>query len=197
MKRSLLIISVFYTTLFGQSLEQNIKSDWKIYGGISSMSATADSYNYSTIDPERKIGFNIGVVKSISDKASVGVGYTTRGWKDKAYWIDLGADVEEDWTISGIEIFATYDLFQVGNATLWAGPSYAILTNIEAEFKVAGQSISEDSDIDDNELSIIFGASFPIGAGDTSLNLGYQRSLIEVDNFLIFNQIFAEISFEI
>ena len=201
MKRLVLIMLIVLSQLFSQDWKdvEQYDSSWSIYGGISSMSATADSYDYETVDPGRKTGFSFGAIKPISQNMNIGVGYMQRGWTDSAYWPSLGVDIDEDWTISGIELWATYNLFKFGNGgSFWAGPSYAILSSVEAEFNiVGGETLSEDNDIDDNDLSIMFGLSFPVGTSGTALNVGYQRSIIEVDDFVLFNQFFVDFSFRL
>tara|TARA_B100000212_G_C27331159_1_gene514687 strand:- start:142 stop:735 length:594 start_codon:yes stop_codon:yes gene_type:complete len=195
----LLILSmILMSQLFSQNVDE-IKSDWSIYAGLSSMSASADSYDYETVDPGRKVGFNFGVIRAVSKKLDVGVGYTQRGWTDSAYYVDLGMNIDEDWSLSGIDIFATYDLFEFGNGgSVWAGPSFTILTSVEAEFKASsGETISDETEIDDNDISILIGASIPLGGSGSNLSVGYQRSIIEVDNFIFFNQLFARVSFSI
>jgi hypothetical protein len=191
------ILSIFFISqLFSQNVEE-VKSDWSIYAGLSSMSASADSYEYETVDPGRKVGFNAGVIRTVSEKLDVGIGYTQRGWTDSAYYVDLGTNIDEDWSLSGIDIFATYDLFEVGNGgSFWVGPSFTILTSVEGELKTSsGQTVSDDAEIDDNDISILIGASIPLGGSGSNLSLGYQRSIIEVDNFIFFNQLFARVSF--
>jgi len=201
MVRLLVLTLIVFSQLFCQEWKETDQLDmsWSLYGGISSMSATADSYDYETVDPGRKTGFSFGAIKPISEKLSVGVGYMQRGWTDSAYWTSVDANIDEDWTISGIELWATYNLFNIGNnGSFWIGPSYAILSSVEAEFDVVGGgSISDDADIDDNDLSIMFGVSLPVGSSGAALNLGYQRSIIEVDDFILFNQFFVNVSFKI
>jgi len=70
-----------------------------------------------------------------------------------------------------------------------------MLTNAEYEASVTDSEdgyvygqVSGDADIDDNDLSIMLGLSFPVG-NRSELNLGYQRSITKVDDLLIFNQL--------
>lgn len=194
----LILSTILISQLFSQNVNE-VKSDWSIYAGISSMSASADSYQYETVDPGRKVGLNFGVIRSVSKKLDVGVGYTQRGWTDSAYYVDLGVNVDEDWSLSGIDLFATYDLFEIGNGgSVWVGPSFAILTSLEGELKTSsGQTVSDETEIDDNDISILIGASIPFGGSGSNLSVGYQRSIIEVDNFIFFNQLFARVSFSL
>ena len=198
MLRIMVITLVLCSQIFSQNVEEASRGNWSIYGGISSMSASADSYEYSTVDAGRKMGFNVGAMRTISEKWTVGFGYTQRGWTDSAYYTDLMVNVDEDWTFSGIELWGTYNIFPAGNGNFWIGPSLLIMNSAEVEFDVQnGGSVSQDADVDENDLSLLLGISIPVGGNGSALNLGYQRSLKEVDDFVIFNQFFVDFSFPI
>ena len=78
---------------------------------------------------------------------------------------------------------------------MWAGPSFAILNNVEAEFKDDfGNKVEVDEDIDDNDISLMFGVSFPVGGSGNSIHAGYQRSIVDVDDEFIFTQLFVGFS---
>ena len=69
---------------------------------------------------------------------------------------------------------------------------------MEGELKTSsGQTVSDETEIDDNDISILIGASIPFGGSGSNLSVGYQRSIIEVDNFIFFNQLFARVSFSL
>ena len=88
-----------------------------------------------------------------------------------------------------------------GNGNFWAGTSYAVINNAEYEAdieSVDGQDIlalDDEVDFEENDLSLLLGISIPVGTNGSYLNVGYQRSLVEINDALTFNQIFADLSF--
>ena len=195
MKKLALSLICLFTIALSQD-DMNDDMGMKVYIGASSMSASGSSTYWEVVDPGRTIGFNIGLMKPINEKVTVGAGYTKRGWTDESYWVDFDANIDEEWDISGIELWATYNLFNFSNGgNFWVGPSYAILTNVDLEMTNIdnGISVSVDDDIDDNDLSLMLGVSFPFGSN--FLNVGYQRSLMKVDDTFLLNQFFIDYSF--
>ena len=197
MKKILIITIILFSQIFSQELENNENNPWSFYGGISSMSASGDE----VIEPGRLMGFNVGIMRSVSEKLTVGAGYTKRGYSDSFYLIDYNVNTDVDWDLSGIELFATYNLFPIGNGNFWAGTSYAVINNAEYEAdieSVDGQDIlalDDEVDFEENDLSLLLGISIPVGTNGSYLNVGYQRSLVEINDALTFNQIFADLSF--
>lgn len=180
MKKLTLSLICLFTIAFSQD-DINDDMGMKVYIGASSMSASYDSdYDFG-----RKNGLNFGLMKPINDKTTFGVGYTNRGYILSDSWDEFEVN------ITGFELWATYNLFDLANGgNFWVGPSFAILT--EGELKYSGY-YKEDFEIDDNDLSLMFGISFPFASN--SINLGYQRSLTKVNDDIIFNQFFIDYSF--
>ena len=71
------------------------------------------------------------------------------------------------------------------------------------DIDLLGLSISEEEDIDEGfdepEFGIILGGSYPLPVMDGKLNLnaGYYLGLIEHDDALTFNSIFAHLSYSL
>ena len=191
MVRILVLTFILLSNVFSQEDASEHVGVWSFYGGISSMGASVDVDD--DYDESREMGFNLGLMRSVSDKWTVGVGYSQRGWSADGYDSYYDEYYKEEWELSGIELWATYNVFPLGNGTFFFGPSLLILN--EADFKVEalGESYSDEFDIDDNDFSIILGVAMPLGTG-SSLNLGYQRSINEIEDFILFNQLFMEIS---
>lgn len=188
MKKWLIVVFLMISTIFAQDDDG---SGVSVYVGLQSMNASGDY----CVDCSGSMGFSAGISKPISDKLTIGGGISQRGFKDKSYWTAIDANVDEEWTITAFEIWCTYVLFDTGNVTVWAGPSFAVLNNIEAEFKDDfGNKVEVDEDIDDNDISIMFGISLPVGDSGNSLHAGYQRSIVDVDDEFIFTQLFVSFS---
>ena len=127
MVRLLVLTLIVFSQLFCQEWKETDQLDmsWSLYGGISSMSGTADSYDYETVDPGRKTGFSFGAIKPISEKLNVGVGYMQRGWTDSAYWPSIDANIDDSNCIysqtidinSGWSLVSTY--IQPDNITMY------------------------------------------------------------------------------
>ena len=98
-------------------------------------------------------------------------------------------------------MFATYNLFPIGNGNFWAGTSYAVINNAdyEADLETVDGldvlAIDEEVDFEENDFSLLLGMSIPVGTDGPYLNVGYQRSLVEINDSVTFNQIFADLSF--
>lgn len=191
MVRILVLTFILLTNVFSQEASENV-GVWSFYGGISSMSASVDLD--TDYDENREMGFNLGLMRSVSDKWTVGVGYSQRGWSADAYDSFYDEYYKEEWELSGIELWATYNVFPLGNGTFFFGPSLLMLNEADFKQEVDGETYSDEVDIDDNDFSIILGVAMPLSSG-TSLNFGYQRSINEIDDLVLFNQLFMEISF--
>ena len=196
MKKIAIVTIILFSQIFSQELENN-ENPWSFYGGISTMSASGDEI----IEPGRLMGFNIGIMRTVSENLTVGAGYTKRGFSDSFYLVDYNVNADIEWNLSGIELFATYNLFPIGNGNFWAGTSYAVINNADYEADletVDGQDvldIDEEVDFEENDFSLLLGMSIPVGTDGSYLNVGYQRSLVEINDAVTFNQIFAELSF--
>lgn len=178
MKKLALSLICLFTIALSQD-DMNDDMGMKVYIGASSMSASYDT----DFDIGRKNGLNFGLMKPINDKTTFGFGYTNRG-----YLVDIYDEMEVN--ITGFELWATYNLFDLANGgNFWVGPSFAILTEGDIKYN----SYTDDFNIDDNDLSLMFGISFPFASN--SINLGYQRSLTKVNDDIIFNQFFIDYSF--
>jgi len=84
---------------------------------------------------------------------------------------------------------------------VWAGPGFGLFLNGKRKMEMG--SISEEEDIDEGfdepEFGIILGGSYPLPVMDGKLNLnaGYYLGLIEHDDALTFNSIFAHLSYSL
>ena len=189
MKKAICLALIMLSFTYAQDGEAYGFSEGSAYGSLLSMGGSAEGDSAD----EREMGFNLGYQFPLNEKWTAGIGYTKRGF---GYEDEYDGQIDKiSYDISGFEFWAKYHLTQMGNANLWIGPSFAMLTNAEYESStidsedgyVYGQ-VSGDADIDDNDLSIMLGLSFPVG-NRSELNLGYQRSITKVDDLLIFNQL--------
>lgn len=190
MVRILVLTFILLSNVFSQEDTSEHVGVWSFYGGISSMGASVDIDDY---DESREMGFNLGLMRSVSDKWTVGVGYSQRGWSGDGYNSIIDEYYKEEWELSGIELWATYNVFPLGNGTFFFGPSLLILNEADFKLEVYGETFSDEVDIDDNDFSIILGVAMPLSTG-SSLNFGYQRSINELEDSILFNQLFMEIS---
>jgi len=188
--RILVLTFILLSNVFSQEDTSEHVGVWSFYGGISSMGASVDIDDY---DESREMGFNLGLMRSVSDKWTVGVGYSQRGWSGDGYNSIIDEYYKEEWELSGIELWATYNVFPLGNGTFFFGPSLLILNEADFKLEVYGETFSDEVDIDDNDFSIILGVAMPLSTG-SSLNFGYQRSINELEDSILFNQLFMEIS---
>jgi len=188
--RILVLTFILLSNVFSQEDTSEHVGVWSFYGGISSMGASVDIDDY---DESREMGFNLGLMRSVSDKWTVGVGYSQRGWSGDGYNSIIDEYYKEEWELSGIELWATYNVFPLGNGTFFFGPSLLILNKADFKLEVYGETFSDEVDIDDNDFSIILGVAMPLSTG-SSLNFGYQRSINELEDSILFNQLFMEIS---
>jgi len=188
--RILVLTFILLSNVFSQEDTSEHVGVLSFYGGISSMGASVDIDDY---DESREMGFNLGLMRSVSDKWTVGVGYSQRGWSGDGYNSIIDEYYKEEWELSGIELWATYNVFPLGNGTFFFGPSLLILNEADFKLEVYGETFSDEVDIDDNDFSIILGVAMPLSTG-SSLNFGYQRSINELEDSILFNQLFMEIS---
>tara|TARA_Y100000748_G_scaffold290822_1_gene277791 strand:- start:405 stop:1022 length:618 start_codon:yes stop_codon:yes gene_type:complete len=195
MKKAIFLILIMFSFTYAQDADVYGFSEGSFYGGILSMGARFDGETaYQSAKNDRKIGFNLGYQFPFNEKWIAGIGYTKRGYGEE-YSDDPWETYTSSYDISGFEFWAKYHLTQMGSANLWIGPSFTILTDAEYELKWINsesgnviESLSGDLEIDDNDLSIMLGLSFPVG-NRSELNFGYQRSITKIDDVLIFNQL--------
>ena len=196
MGKLLLVSLIVFSQLFSQELKENDQSDnsWSIYGGIVSMGGSGldalqgyDSARTGRNDSST-ISFEFGVIKAVSEKIDVGVGYTQRGWNTTyeriGYYDDY--DYDEDWSASAFEFWATYDLIDFENdLSFWIGSSYAILSTIEKSAQANDDGyVDNDSDNEfdiDNDFSLMFGITLPAGSDGIALKAGYQTSITDIN----------------
>lgn len=184
MGKLLMVSLILFSQLFSQEVKENDQSDngWSIYGGIAGMgggSGIEEVRGYDGRDYSKNSAFEFGVMKAVSEKIDLGVGFSKRGWSEG--FDDSWTTYNEDWSASAIELWATYDLFNIKNdANFWIGSSYAILSTIEVEGLDAGDDFSDKLDID-NDFSVMFGVTLPVGSDGNTFKVGYQTSLGEVE----------------
>ena len=190
MKKLTLSLICLFTIAFSQD-DINDDMGIKIYVGTSSMSASIDTIDKSNV--KRNTGFNIGLMKPIDERITIGGGFTNRGWvEDYEYSIDK-------YKVSGIELWAKYNLLNIQydgtssviRSNFWAGISFANLIDVKAKYSDGSADYLE---ISDNDLSLMFGISFRL-ASKNFLNVGYHKGLAKIEDVLMFNQFFIDYSF--
>ena len=219
MGKLLLVSLIVFSQLFSQELKENDQSDnsWSIYGGIVSMGGSGldalqgyDSARTGRNDSSI-ISFEFGVIKAVSEKIDVGVGYTQRGWNTTyeiiGYYDDY--DYDEDWSASAFEFWATYDLIDFENdMSFWIGSSFAILSNIEVEHNIDNEYAGDPNFAIDNDFSVMFGMTFPLGSDGNALKAGYQTSITDInitnsdsnysfEDGFTFNQFFVNLTYNL
>jgi len=153
---------------------------WSIYVGALSMGS--DKEGSQSIG-----GISAGVSYSANERLTYGVGLTQRGFKQKAEiyyyendederdddrrilnfsddddecFIDYCAgenDYFEDFVFSGIELWATYDVFSQHNFSVWSGFSYAYLFEVEKESDFWGDNISFENSVSEHDYGLMLG----------------------------------------
>ena len=192
MKKYTLITLILCSQIFSQTLDRGVEeeekkeSNWHIYGGILSMSGSYDAkddyyglYWDDAEDLDSMNSFNFGIMKSLSERFNIGIGYTKRG-----------GETWHSFEYTGFEVWTTVNLFSVGSGVAWVGPSYMIPTSVESvyidSYPDGGDDDSYERDLTDvldfdNNLSLTLGISFPIGEDGIALHLAYQTSLSPVE----------------
>ena len=153
---------------------------WSIYVGVLSMGS--DKEGSQSIG-----GISAGVSYSANERLTYGVGLTQRGFKQKAEiyyyendederdddrrilnfsddddecFIDYCAgenDYFEDFAFSGIELWATYDVFSRQNFSVWTGFSYAYLFEVEEENDFWGDDITFENSVSEHDYGLMLG----------------------------------------
>ena len=104
-----LTIAIFFLTSLCFS-----QSELSIYGGSSLMGS-------SVKDSERIIGYSLVLNIQVNDKVAIGAGYGERGYKLE----------NKNSRLQGIDIFASINLLDANNFSLWAGPKFGYLYNAD------------------------------------------------------------------
>ena len=176
---------------------------WSIYVGALSMGS--DKKGSQSIG-----GISAGVSYSVNERLTYGLGFTQRGFKQKAEiyyyeddeddrdddyddrqilnfsddddecFIDYCAgenDYFEDFTFSGIELWATYDVVSQQNFSVWSGFSYAYLFEVEEENDFGGDDITFENSVSEHDYGVMLG--FTAKNDLFSTKLSYFKSLAD------------------
>ena len=196
MKKYILITLILCSQIFSQTWDRGVEEEekkepnWHVYGGLLSMSGSYEANHWWDDTERHDLGsmnsFNVGIMRSLSERLNIGIGYTQRGGETSSY-----SSLE----YTGFELWTTVNLFSVGSGVVWVGPSYMIPTSVEIvydegdydeeDYDDGGETydLTEDYDFDNN-LSLTLGLSFPVGEAGMALHLAYQTSLSPVEEVL-------------
>ena len=162
MKKLFTILAVSSSLIYGQS-------GWAVYGGWNSNGMTAEGLDASYTNSK---SFNVGISKQLGEKVTIGTGLHHRG----GY---INTNVAEKVEGHVFELWSTWSLLSMENgASLWAGPSIAFKADLD--YKLGGADKTGDVKMEDTDLSLLLGASFPLSERNT-IHLVFQQSLRDVN----------------
>ena len=209
MKIIVTVLAVFSLT-FAQDLP-----GWGFYGGMGMNNAKISDSEAPS--PKPLMGMLAGVSKGVmlgGMPLFVGAGLGQRGYKmeetetDEETGILISMSMKAEFSMNYFDAWIVMP-YPVGPGMVWAGPIAGIFLNgkmkmeMEMDFLGIPISTSMEEDIDEGpdepEFGIILGGSYPLPIMDGKLNLnaGYYLGLIEHDDTVTFNSIFAHLSYRL
>ena len=186
----ILTVLVVFSLAFAQDLP-----GWGFYGGIGMNNAKISLSSFPSTKP--LTGILVGVSKGVmlgGMPLFVGAGLGQRGYKfdQNGLKAELSMNFFDVWMVIP---------YPIGPAMVWAGPGFGLFLNGKRKMEMGPFSEEEDLDegFDEPEFGIILGGSYPLPVMDGKLNLnaGYYLGLIEHDDALTFNSIFAHLSYSL
>lgn len=183
MKKLFTILVISSSLIYAQN-------GWSVYGGWNSNGMDAEGLNASFSDSR---SFNLGISKQLGEKVTIGTGLHHRG----GY---VETNVSEKVEGHVFELWTTWKLVSMENgASLWAGPSIAFKADLD--YKLGGPVKTGDVKMEDTDLSLMLGASFPLSERN-AIHLVFQQSMRDINltygnsdwNTVEFNQIYLNFS---
>ena len=197
MKKLFLLIAFGTTLVFSQDA-----SKWSLYGGISSMNTNLEE------NTTNLLGTNLGFGYRFTDKLTIGMGFSQRGFTGIYEYDDSFCYLDEfqnrvcfektngrysqhqvSTRYEGIEFWMSYTLFNNDNFSLWTGPVYSVLNELTEEVQADDFTESFSQEIEESDFGLMIGATLPI-KNKLGMNIGYYHSLDEME----FNNVFIELN---
>jgi len=170
-----LVISTFLLTLFCLNTQAQSGSSFGIKGGLN-YSANGDyfeSINENVQNPDRNVGYHIGIFGKIGDKLYI---------KPELMYTNTKSDYESDeFIVKKIDAPVLVGFKVVGPLSVFAGPSFQYILDTEFE------GINIDNIEDDFSVGLNFGIG--VNFNKIGIDLRYERGFSENEGTFIGNNL--------
>jgi hypothetical protein len=170
-----LVISTFLLTLFCFSAQAQNRSSFGIKGGLN-YSANGDyfeSIGENAKNPDRNVGFHLGVFGKIGDRIYL---------RPELMYTSTKSDYDSDeFTVKKIDAPILLGIKVIGPVSVFAGPSFQYILDTEFE------GINIDSVEDDFSVGLNFGIG--VNFNKIGVDLRYERGFSENEATFIGNNL--------